>query len=279
MSGTLTYRETLRLVRDYLEVAFHTLLYIRQVYPAELFHQVKKYNVPVWQSRNPALNEYLGRVLECIAEELDKGAVRRVILVIKEDSAEETPLERFIFEFEWLIAQRDMPKQGEDLTPAVHGVAQGDVEDLFRACLLKLSLSQSHLKRLTTGQSPLQPCWFDARTHARARAAVTFAVVLEMRDDAPPPESKAARDGHVPAEWVPAEQRQAAEDDGEGPGRGRPGGELSTISPLEAVRLGVINMDMRVEETAQKFDEGDLMSSGEVELHPVRDRKGKARAV
>ncbi|BGP39020.1 hypothetical protein JCM10449v2_002958 [Rhodotorula kratochvilovae] len=226
MSGTLTYRETLRLVRDYLEVAFHTLLYIRQVYPAELFHQVKKYNVPVWQSRNPALNEYLGRVLECIAEELDKGAVRRVILVIKEDSAEETPLERFIFEFEWLIAQRDMPKQGEDLTPAVHGVAQ----------------------------------------------AVTFAVVLEMRDDAPPPESKAARDGHVPAEWVPAEQRQAAEDDGEGPGRGRPGGELSTISPLEA-------MDMRVEETAQKFDEGDLMSSGEVELHPVRDRKGKARAV
>ncbi|GAA5825679.1 hypothetical protein JCM3770_002795 [Rhodotorula araucariae] len=261
MSGSITFRETLRLVRDFLEVAFHTLLYIRQVYPADLFHQVKKYNVPVWQSRNPALNEYLGRVLECIAEELDKGVVRRVILVIKEDSTEETPLERFVFEFEWLIAQRDMPKEaGDDFTPRAHGIARGDVEDLFRACLLKLTLSQSHLRRLTTG--------------------VTFAVVLEMRDDAAPPESKAARAGHVPAEWIPAEQRQAAEDDGEGPGRGRAGGELSTISPLEAVRLGVISMDMRVEETAQKFnDSSELMSSGEVELHPVRDRKGKGRAI
>ena len=37
-----------------------------------LFRQVKKYDSPVWQSRNPALTEYLGRVLECIEEEMLK---------------------------------------------------------------------------------------------------------------------------------------------------------------------------------------------------------------
>lgn len=80
-----------------VEVAFHTLLYIRQVYPArtpqpfpcyidqhadlarfgllpstELFAEVKKYNIPIWQSRHPMLNEYLGRILECIQGEMEK---------------------------------------------------------------------------------------------------------------------------------------------------------------------------------------------------------------
>ncbi|GAA5927695.1 hypothetical protein JCM3775_006057 [Rhodotorula graminis] len=262
MGGQLTYKEVLKLVRDYLEVAFHTILYIRQVYPAELFHQVKKYNVPTWQSRASPLNAYLGRVLECIHEELDKGTIRRVILVIKETAGDETPLERFVFEFEWLVSQSALPKDGDDFTPQKDGLAQGDVEPLFHACLLKLNLSQSLLKRLSQ--------------------EVTFAIILEMRDDAPPPESKAARAGHVPAEWVPAERRQAAEDGGERPGRGRRASDidLSTIAPLETIGLGVINMNMRVEETADKFRTDELLSSsGEVELHAVqRDRKGKGRA-
>ncbi|GAA5841196.1 hypothetical protein JCM9279_000575 [Rhodotorula babjevae] len=262
MSGQLTYREVLKLVRDYLEVAFHALLYIRQVYPAELFHQVKKYNVPTWQSRASPLNAYLGRVLECIHEELDKGTISRVILIIKEPTGDEAPLERFIFEFDWLLSPDELPKVGDDFVPGRYGLAEGDAEPLFRACLLKLLVSESALTRFSQ--------------------EVTFAVILEMRDDAPPPESKAARAGHVPAEWIPAEQRHAAEDDGEGPGRGRQAGdiELSTTQKLQGVRLGVINMDMQVEETAAKFRTDDLLSSsGEVELHAVdRDRKGKGRA-
>lgn len=39
---------------------------------AELFQQRKKYDVPVWESRHPSLNEYLGRVVEAIGEELGK---------------------------------------------------------------------------------------------------------------------------------------------------------------------------------------------------------------
>ena len=45
-------------------------------------------------------------------------------------------------------------------------------------------------------------------------------------------------------------------------------------------QLLLLQMDMRVEETADKFRTDDLLSSsGEVELHAVhRDRKGKGRA-
>ncbi|GAA6029852.1 hypothetical protein JCM8097_001079 [Rhodosporidiobolus ruineniae] len=258
----LSYRETVTLIRDFLEVAFHTLLYLRGVYPPALFKEAQKYGVVVHQSRNPALTEYIGRVLECIDEEMQKGTIRRVILVIKELELDERPLERFVFDFEWLIKQHDLPMERDDFVPEKHGLARGDVEDLLRACLRKLNFSQSHLRKLPD--------------------KVSFAVLLEMKDDADPPESKAAREGRVPAEWIPAEQRHAAEDDGSRPGRGRAQDGTSIISPLESVRFGMINMDIRVEETMDKFEGDDLMSSGEysgVEIHKMPDRKGKGRAV
>lgn len=53
-----------------VEVAIHTILYVRQVYPADLFVRRKKYNTPVFQSRHPALNDYISGAVKAIAEEL-----------------------------------------------------------------------------------------------------------------------------------------------------------------------------------------------------------------
>ncbi|GAA6005059.1 hypothetical protein JCM10207_008497 [Rhodosporidiobolus poonsookiae] len=259
MSPVLSYRQTVDVIHDFLEIAFHTLLYVRQVYPASLFSKAQSYNIEVYQSRNPVLSEYIGRVLQCVREELYKGTVRKVIFVIKDVTLEEKPLERYVFDFEWAISERAIPKDKDDFTPAKHGLGQGDVEDLLRACILKLHFCNSGLKRLP--------------------AETSFAVVLEMKDDAPAPETKASREGLVAAQWVPAEQRHAAEDDGTGPGRGHRSAGLSSISPLDAVRFGVINMSMAVEETAEKFEEDELLSSAEgVATEPVPDRKGKGRA-
>ncbi|GAA5836365.1 hypothetical protein JCM5353_002498 [Sporobolomyces roseus] len=242
MSNVLSFRETAKLAREYLEVAFHLILYLREVYPSTLFRQVKKYDSPVWQSRNPALTEYLGRVLECIEEEMLKGTVRRAVLVIKEATPSETPLERYVFDFEWLIPSSDFPQDGSaDFRPSKNGLARGDVEDLFRACLRKLNGSTAYLKKLPS--------------------EVTFAVVLEMKEDAAPPESKAARRGDYPAEWIPAETRHTSEREG---GKHPEQDEYqSTISPVHGVRLGMLSMDIRVEETAEKFRLDELTSSGE----------------
>ncbi|GAA5927957.1 uncharacterized protein JCM15063_006043 [Sporobolomyces koalae] len=252
MSQVLSFRETAKLAREYLEVAFHLVLYLREVYPAGLFRQVKKYESPVWQSRNPALTEYLGRILECIEEEMLKGTVRRAVLVVKESNPTETPLERYVFDFEWLIPHDQIPLDGSDFTPAAKGLARPDVDDLFRACLRKLNGSTAYLKKLPP--------------------ETTFAVVLEMADHAPPPQSKAAQRGDYPSEWFPAESRQTSE-------RQQDPEYESTISPVHGVRLGMLSMDIRVEETGDKFRMDELSSSGEVVPPRVVDRKGKGRAL
>jgi len=54
-----------------VEVAIHTILYVRQVYPADLFVRRKKYETPVYQSRHPLLNEYISGAVQAIRDELE----------------------------------------------------------------------------------------------------------------------------------------------------------------------------------------------------------------
>ncbi|GAA5849698.1 hypothetical protein JCM3766R1_002133 [Sporobolomyces carnicolor] len=251
MAPFLSFRETAQLAKEYLEVAFHLILYLRAVYPEDLFRQVKKYDSPVWQSRAPALTTFIGRILECIEEELLKGTVQRVVLVIRESNITQTPLERYVFDFEWLIPTEQIPRDNADFTPMAAGLARGDVEDLFRACLRKLFASSAYLKKLPHD--------------------VEFATVLEMRKDSPPPQSKAAQRGDYPCEWIPAETRQTS-------AKTENDRASSTVSPVAGVRLGMLSMDVRVEETGEKFKlMEDFSSSGE----PVSsiDRKGKGKAL
>ena len=56
--------------RHTVEVAIHTILYVRQVYPADLFVRRKKYETPVYQSRHPGLNEYIAGAVKAIGDEL-----------------------------------------------------------------------------------------------------------------------------------------------------------------------------------------------------------------
>lgn len=69
-SFTLLLSSKLALTFALVEVAIHTILYVRQVYPADIFVRRKKYDTPVFQSRHPALNEYISGVVKAIADEL-----------------------------------------------------------------------------------------------------------------------------------------------------------------------------------------------------------------
>ena len=84
------------------------------MYPPDLFIRRKKYDTPVFQSRHPALNEYISGAVNAIGKELTlvsvsrisvifrtysdlarQGHVDKAIVVIK--NKEEEPLERFVF--------------------------------------------------------------------------------------------------------------------------------------------------------------------------------------
>ncbi|XP_015766791.1 PREDICTED: mitotic spindle assembly checkpoint protein MAD2B-like isoform X2 [Acropora digitifera] len=81
---------------EFLEVAFHLILYVREVYPSVVFERRKKYNVPVQMCCHPDLNQYILDVLQTIKPLLEKGDVQRVSLVISDKKFQ--PIERFVFE-------------------------------------------------------------------------------------------------------------------------------------------------------------------------------------
>ena len=96
----------------------------------EIFEKKRRYGMLVWQSRHPTLNEYLGQACDAIAAQLAlvrfslslslpsslsapltwgthtcQGAVHKVTLVVKETATlAQEPLERFIFDFDWLVS-------------------------------------------------------------------------------------------------------------------------------------------------------------------------------
>ncbi len=79
----LTYNQLVSGIIDFLEVAFHTILCMRSVYPYDVFTRRKKYSHPCYQSRHPGLNEYISRVLTALRSEIEQSTVSKVILVIR----------------------------------------------------------------------------------------------------------------------------------------------------------------------------------------------------
>eukprot|EP00494_Astrolonche_serrata_P026710 UN26973 len=49
---------------DFFEISIHTLLYIRDVYPPEIFEKVDKYGIPVRKSKHKVLNNYISNCLQ-----------------------------------------------------------------------------------------------------------------------------------------------------------------------------------------------------------------------
>eukprot|EP00048_Salpingoeca_helianthica_P010946 m.156810 g.156810 ORF g.156810 m.156810 type:complete len:233 (-) comp15158_c0_seq8:42-740(-) len=133
---------------DLLEVAIHTILYVRSVYPATIFERRKKYGVPVQMSRHPELNQYIADSLTTIHHLLQNKNADAVVIVIQSLSG--VPLERFVFEFEFLERSlADAP----------------DLEHALRAILLKLSVCDAALS-----PNPAE-CTFAILAHTTAREA------------------------------------------------------------------------------------------------------------
>ncbi|PSN52358.1 hypothetical protein C0J52_06715 [Blattella germanica] len=81
---------------EFLEVAIHNVLFIRNVYPAAIFVRRKKYGVPVQMSVHPYVNEYITECLKAVRELLKKNEVKKVTLTFSDRN--KIPLERFVFD-------------------------------------------------------------------------------------------------------------------------------------------------------------------------------------
>lgn len=120
---------------EFLEVAVHLILYVRDVYPAGIFEKRKKYNVPVQMSCHPELNQYIQDVLNSIKPCLEKGEVERICVVIMDKGF--CPLERFVFE----IGSHD-----ENRSFRTDDTYLFNIESALRAFLLKITVCDAVLK-------------------------------------------------------------------------------------------------------------------------------------
>ncbi|XP_031570849.1 mitotic spindle assembly checkpoint protein MAD2B-like [Actinia tenebrosa] len=163
---------------DFLEVAFHLILYVREVYPAVVFERRKKYNVPVQMCCHPDLNHYIQDVLVTIKPLIEKNEVSKISLVISNKSFQ--PVERFTFE----IAQPDDISLSDD-NLLLH------TESALRAFLLKINVCDALLKN-----NPSE-CTFTVLAYTKESAHV------ELQSD-----SK-----HEEFPWIPAEQESTSMSD------------------------------------------------------------------
>ncbi|XP_015114783.1 mitotic spindle assembly checkpoint protein MAD2B [Diachasma alloeum] len=122
---------------EYLEVAFHGILYHRKIYPTEIFGRKKIYGAGVWISEHPEVNEYLKNVLEAVREALtaDITSIKRLNFIIVD--SDDILVEKFVFDL--LQIQIDATECDPYFLKT---------EESLRTVCLKLSMMDSYLKPL-----------------------------------------------------------------------------------------------------------------------------------
>jgi len=249
--ASLTFNQTVRGITEFIEVAIHTILYVRQIYPVDLFVRRKKYDTPVFQSRHPALNEYISGAVKAIGEELVLGNVDKVVVIIKDK--DQVALERFIFSVQNMIEVESYNKdtrfiKSHFLPPIFLNLpCSGSVEEAmsaaalgqyFRAFLVKLNMVESQLGQMYLGDG------------------ASFAIVLELKDDKSPSVSH-SKD---PPPWIPADNQHTTAG----------ASTNAQLHMLRAVDTGIINLSLAIQESEEKLRR---------EREPEIDVKGKQRAI
>ncbi|KAG1757145.1 DNA-binding protein [Suillus lakei] len=223
MSGTpLTWNQTVKGITEFIEVAIHTILYVRQIYPADLFVRRKKYDTPVFQARHPALNEYISGTIKAVSDELVLGNVDKVVVVIKD--RKQVALERFIFSVQNMIEVESYNKD----TSVQDAMSSAKLGQYFRSFLIKLNMIESQLGLLEL------PSGDEA----------SFAIVLELKENTVPSASKDNFSFRKePPPWVPADRQHTTSG----------ASEDAQLHLLRAVDTGIINISLAVQESEQKL--------------------------
>ncbi|THH19063.1 hypothetical protein EW146_g2038 [Bondarzewia mesenterica] len=210
--------QTVRGITEFIEVAIHTILYVRQIYPADLFVRRKKYDTPVFQSRHPGLNEYISGAIRAVGEELVLGKVDKVVVVIKDK--DDIALERFIFSIQNMIEVESYNKD----TSVQDTISSATLGQYFRSFLVKLNMIEAQLGQLPPSEDN------------------TFAIVLELRDGEAPSVGPAnAKDDPPP--WIPASTEHTTSG----------AADEAHLHMVRAVDTGIINLSLAVQESEEKL--------------------------
>ncbi|XP_076815613.1 mitotic spindle assembly checkpoint protein MAD2A-like isoform X2 [Clavelina lepadiformis] len=144
----ITLKGSAAIVSEFFFYGINNILYQRGVYPPEMFKQEKKYGLTILVTTDEGLLTYLkDNILPQLTEWLEKGAVRRLVVVIRESETNET-LERWQFEI-----QSDEEQKNSNNPPKPKDV--NTINSEIRAVIRQITATVTFLPLLET------PCSFD----------------------------------------------------------------------------------------------------------------------
>ncbi|KAF9430026.1 Leukotriene A-4 hydrolase [Podila epigama] len=114
----------------YLEVAIHMILFVRGIYPPELFESTQKYGCPLKTARHPDLITYIHHIVQAVRSELQKDTVHRICVVSLDGSGK--AVDRFVFEASMLRdLQFDPSDEQEHENASAQGLSRREDKDYY----------------------------------------------------------------------------------------------------------------------------------------------------
>lgn len=120
---------------EFVEVYIYSVLYLREIYPAQIFKRRKFCNLPVWCSIYPKLNDYLREIYLAIRDLKQKSQLGKIDLLIYRGNIENI-VENHVIEVD---KNFEVPEQDKYLM---------NIEEKFRKSLLALEKRSKNLKPL-----------------------------------------------------------------------------------------------------------------------------------
>uniref|UniRef100_A0A8C1E588 Mitotic spindle assembly checkpoint protein MAD2B n=2 Tax=Cyprinus carpio TaxID=7962 RepID=A0A8C1E588_CYPCA len=206
---------------EFLEVAIHLILYVRDVYPSGIFQKRKKYNVPVQVmfELNGNLNQYIQDTLHCVKPLIEKNEAEKVVVVIMDK--EHHPVERFVFEISQppllSISCASFSYVCVGFRCVSSETLLSHVEQLLRAMILKISVCDAVLDNNPPG------CTFTVLVHTREAATRNMEKVQVIKD----------------FPWIVADEQEVHM-------------EEAKLIPLKTMTSDILKMQLYVEEKTRK---------------------------
>ncbi|KAF9963746.1 MAD2 mitotic arrest deficient-like 2 [Modicella reniformis] len=112
---------------EFFEVAIHMILFVRGIYPPELFESTQKYGCPIKTARHPGLLSYIQQIVRSIRVELQKDSIHKICVVTLGPTGQ--AIERFVFEASVLRAFEDSILQAASSSSPRNNVPGGNHVD------------------------------------------------------------------------------------------------------------------------------------------------------
>lgn len=149
-----------------IEVMLNHLLYIRGVYPTQIFKKRRVYNTPVYIAAFPALNVYLGNVLRTVQHLLQNERQLRLEVIIYGEETEY--LESYMFDLQTVGSQQQQQQRQDQYLL--------EYEEQLRFALYKLGERVKKLPKLS------QSAKFKVHIHTTQAVFTQFSQEAQYQD-------------------------------------------------------------------------------------------------